>query len=177
MTITTQAPPHRATGSRGPGVLLQMATAALLAGLLALPLVAAAADTPVRSRGQRIYVPAYSHILIGDYSTPFNLAATLSVRNTDPAHAATVTAIDYYDGSGRLVKRHLERPHVLRPLASTEVFVPERDTSGGFGASFLVTWTAEAAITPPVVECLLIGARSGQGISILSPGRVIEQRP
>ncbi len=149
----------------------------LLAAALLLPAGAAQGDGPGRSRGQRVYVPAYSHILIGDRSTPFNLAATLSVRNTDPANAVTVTAIDYYDGSGRPVKRHLERPHVLRPLAATEVFVPEGDTSGGFGASFLVTWTAEAAATPPVIECLLIGARSGQGISILSPGRVIEQTP
>ena len=163
--------------NRGRGASRRMAAGVLLSVLLALPIGAAAAEGPGRSRGQRVYVPAYSHILIGDRSTPFNLAATLSVRNTDPANAVTVTAIDYYDGSGRLAKRHLERPHVLRPLAATEVFVPESDTSGGFGASFLVTWTAEAAITPPVIECLLIGARSGQGISILSPGRVIEQTP
>jgi len=154
-----------------------MAAGVLLSVLLALPIGAAAAEGPGRSRGQRVYVPAYTHVLIGDRSTPFNLAATLSVRNTDPANAVTVTAIDYYDGSGRLVKRHLERPRVLRPLAATEVFVPESDTSGGFGASFLVTWTAGAAATPPEIECLLIGARSGQGISILSPGRVIEQSP
>ena len=163
--------------NRGRGASRRVAAVALLAVLLALPIGAAAAEGPGRSRGQRVYVPAYTHMLIGDRSTPFNLAATLSVRNTDPANAVTVTAIDYYDGGGRLVKRHLERPHVLRPLAATEVFVPESDTSGGFGASFLVTWTAEAAATPPVVECLLIGARSGQGISILSPGRVIEQSP
>jgi hypothetical protein len=163
--------------NRGRGAPRRVAAVALLAALLALPACAAAAEGPGRSRGQRVYVPAYSHILIGDRGAPFNLAATLSVRNTDPANAVTVTAVDYYDGSGRLVKRHLDRPHVLRPLAATEVFVPESDTSGGFGASFLVTWTAEAAATPPVVECLLIGARSGQGISILSPGRVIEQSP
>ena len=163
--------------NRGRGASRRMAAGVLLSVLLALPIGAAAAEGPGRSRGQRVYVPAYTHVLIGDRSTPFNLAATLSVRNTDPANAVTVTAIDYYDGSGRLVKRHLERPHVLRPLAATEVFVPESDTSGGFGASFLVTWTAGAAATPPVIECLLIGARSGQGISILSPGRVIEQSP
>jgi len=163
--------------NRGRGASRRMAAGVLLSVLLALPIGAAAAEGPGRSRGQRVYVPAYSHILIGDRSTPFNLAATLSVRNTDPANAVTVTAIDYYDGSGRLAKRHLERPHVLRPLAATEVFVPESDTSGGFGASFLVTWAAEAAATPPVVECLLIGAQSGQGISIRSPGRVIEQSP
>ena len=169
--------PTQHGSNRGRGASRRMAAMVLLSVLLALPIGAAAAEGPGRARGQRVYVPAYSHILIGDRSTPFNLAATLSVRNTDPANAVTVTAIDYYDGSGRLVKRHLERPHVLRPLAATEVFVPESDTSGGFGASFLVTWTAEAAITPPVIECLLIGARSGQGISILSPGRVIEQTP
>ena len=169
--------PTQPGANRGRGAARRMAAGVLLSVLLALPIGAAAAEGPGRSRGQRVYVPAYSHILIGDRSTPFNLAATLSVRNTDPANAVTVTAIDYYDGSGRLVKRHLERPHVLRPLAATEVFVPESDTSGGFGASFLVTWTAEAAATPPVVECLLIGARSGQGISILSPGRVIEHTP
>ena len=169
--------PTQPGSNRGRGASRRMAAGVLLSVLLALPIGAAAAEGPGRSRGQRVYVPAYTHVLIGDRSTPFNLAATLSVRNTDPANAVTVTAIDYYDGSGRLVKRHLERPHVLRPLASTEVFVPESDTSGGFGASFLVTWAAEAAATPPVVECLLIGARSGQGISILSPGRVIEQSP
>jgi hypothetical protein len=169
--------PTQHGSNRGRGTSRRMAAVVLLSVLLALPIGAAAAEGPGRSRGQRVYVPAYSHILIGDRSTPFNLAATLSVRNTDPANAVTVTAIDYYDGSGRLVKRHLERPLGLRPLAATEVFVPESDTSGGFGASFLVTWTAEAAATPPVVECLLIGARSGQGISILSPGRVIEQTP
>jgi hypothetical protein len=169
--------PTQHGSNRGRGTSRRTAAVVLLSALLALPIGAAAAEGPGRSRGQRVYVPAYSHILIGDRSTPFNLAATLSVRNTDPANAVTVTAIDYYDGSGRLVKRHLERPLGLRPLAATEVFVPESDTSGGFGASFLVTWTAEAAATPPVVECLLIGARSGQGISILSPGRVIEQTP
>jgi hypothetical protein len=169
--------PTQHGSNRARGAARRTAAMVLLSVLLALPIGAAAAEGPGRWRGQRVYVPAYSHILIGDRSTPFNLAATLSVRNTDPANAVTVTAIDYYDGSGRLVKRHLERPLGLRPLAATEVFVPESDTSGGFGASFLVTWTAEAAATPPVVECLLIGARSGQGISILSPGRVIEQTP
>jgi len=169
--------PTQHGSNRGRGAARRMAAGVLLSVLLALPIGAAAAEGPGRSRGQRVYVPAYTHVLIGDRSTPFNLAATLSVRNTDPANAVTVTAIDYYDGSGRLAKRHLERPHVLRPLAATEVFVPESDTSGGFGASFLVTWTAGAAATPPVIECLLIGARSGQGISILSPGRVIEQSP
>jgi hypothetical protein len=149
----------------------------LAAAMTALSTPVTAADGTERSRGQRVYVPAYSHILFGDRAAAFNLAATLSIRNTDPVHAITVVAADYHDGGGRLLKRHIERPVALPPLAATEVFVPESDRAGGFGASFLVTWRSEAAATAPVVECLLIGARSGQGISILSPGRVIDRTP
>ncbi|MGQ9655906.1 MAG: DUF3124 domain-containing protein, partial [Thermodesulfobacteriota bacterium] len=34
-------------------------------------------------RGQTLYVPVYSHVFAGDRESPFYLAATLSVRNTD----------------------------------------------------------------------------------------------
>jgi hypothetical protein len=149
----------------------------IVAALLALPFGPAVAEDHARSRGQRVYVPAYSHVLVGDRASRFDLAATLSIRNTDPLHAVTVTAADYYDGSGRLVKRYLAQPRVLPPLAATEVFIPESDTTGGFGASFLVSWASDTAVSAPIIECLLIGARSGQGISIRSPGRVIDGTP
>jgi hypothetical protein len=87
----------------------------------------------------------------------------------------SVTSADYYDSNGRLLKKHFDKPLVLKPLASTEIFIPESDTSGGFGASFIVRWTSEKPVASPVVECLMIGARSGQGISILSPGRVVPE--
>ncbi|MBS1238967.1 MAG: hypothetical protein H6R38_285 [Deltaproteobacteria bacterium] len=139
----------------------------------------AAADSPLAagpgSYGQSVYVPVYSHILFGDRAATFDLAATLSIRNTDPVHSISVTAADYHDAGGRLVKKYIEKPAVLRPLASTEVFVPESDTSGGFGASFIVRWKSENPVVPPVIECLMIGVRSGQGISIVSPGRVISE--
>lgn len=139
----------------------------------------AAADSTLaadlRSYGQSVYVPVYSHIFFGDRAATFDLAATLSIRNTDPVHSISVMAADYHDSGGRLLKNHFNKPVVLRPLASTEVFVPETDTSGGFGASFIVRWTSENPVVPPVIECLMIGARSGQGISIVSPGRVISE--
>ena len=128
-----------------------------------------------RTSGQTVYVPVYSHIFFGDRRASFNLAATLSIRNADPAHSLSVTSADYYDSNGRLLKKHFDKPLVLKPLASTEIFIPESDTSGGFGASFIVRWQSEKPVAPPVVECLMIGARSGQGISILSPGRVVPE--
>jgi hypothetical protein len=66
---------------------------------------------------------------------------------------------------------------VLKPLAATEIFIPESDTSGGFGASFIVRWASEKAVVPPIIECLMIGARSGQGISFVSRSRVVQEAP
>jgi len=58
---------------------------------------------PQRSRGQTIYVPAYSHVFTGPRANPYNLAITLTLRNTDPRDGMVVTAIDYHDHNGRLI--------------------------------------------------------------------------
>ncbi len=154
---------------------------ALPAFVMAALLLAAgacfAAEKSGLSSGQTIYTPVYSHIYFGDRATKFNLAATLSIRNTDPDGAITVVSADYFDSGGKLVKKHLAQQVLVGPLASTEVFVPERDTSGGFGASFVVRWTSEKPVNPPLVECVMIGVRSGQGISIIGTGRVVQDTP
>ncbi|MCU0592152.1 MAG: DUF3124 domain-containing protein [Desulfobacterales bacterium] len=136
-----------------------------------------AAENVERSWGQTVYVPVYSHIFFGDHGATFNLATTLSIRNADPSTVLSVISADYYDSGGRLLKKYLRAPVVLKPLAATEIFIPESDTSGGFGASFLVRWASEKAVVPPVIECLMIGARSGQGISFVSHGRVVQEAP
>lgn len=132
------------------------------------------ADAEVRiSKGQTLYVPVYSHVYTGDRALPFNLAATLGVRNTDPASPVTVTRVDYHDSNGRLVKRFLAGPLTLPPQGSTSFYLKERDTSGGFGAHFIVVWESAREINEPIVESVMIGARSGQGISFVSPAREI----
>jgi hypothetical protein len=127
------------------------------------------------AKGQTVYVPVYSNVYSGPKKNPFHLAAMLSIRNTDMAASFRVTAIDYYDNDGRLVRRHLDRPLTLGPLGTTHVYVEEKDTSGGFGANFIVRWTADKVINAPVIECVMIGATSGQGISFVSPGQEIRE--
>jgi hypothetical protein len=134
-----------------------------------------ASDVEVRSSGQSVYVPVYSHIFIGDRPATFSLAATLSIRNIDPHHTIYLTAADYHDAAGRLVKKHIEKQVVLGPLASTEAFIAESDTSGGLGSSFVVRWKSDRPVVAPIVECIMIGTRSGQGISFVSHGRVIQE--
>jgi len=153
------------------------AGALILWGLLAWLAVDSVLAEDARSSGQSVYVPVYSHILFGDRAARFNLAATLIIRNADPLQTITVRGADYHDSGGRLLKKHLEQPMLLKPLASAEVFVPESDTSGGLGASFIVRWTSEKPAAPPVIECIMIGTRSGQGISFVSQGRVISENP
>jgi hypothetical protein len=125
------------------------------------------------SKGQTVYVPAYSNIFIGPKKLPYQLATTLSMRNTDPAASLQVFAIDYYDMNGRLIRRYLEKPLNLGPLASSYVHIEEKDVSGGFGAHFIVRWKADRVINTPIIECVMIGATSGQGISFVSPGQEI----
>ena len=149
--------------------------AATLFYLSLLPALCWSAE-PQRSRGQTVYVPAYSHVFTGPRANPYNLAITLTLRNTDPRDGMVVTTIDYYDHSGRLIRRYAPSPLSLTPLASSYIHLEERDTSGGFAPKFIVRWESPRSISPPIIEAVMIGATSGQGISFVSQGQVIQER-
>lgn len=146
----------------------------LLAALLTSESSWAAASGARLSKGQTVYVPVYSNVFTGPRKLPFQLATTLSIRNTDLSASILVTSIDYYDTTGRLVRHYLEKPLALGPLASSFVHIEEKDVSGGFGANFIVRWSANKIINAPIIECVMIGATSGQGISFVSPGQEIK---
>jgi hypothetical protein len=126
--------------------------------------------------GQRVFVPAYSHIFTADDARPYNLAVTLSIRNTEDARPIVVTSVRYFDQDGRLVRRYVKKPLMLAPLASIDFFVKESDTSGGSSASFLVEWSAEQHVTEPIIEAVMIGTAGTQGISFICPGRVLSNQ-
>ncbi|OUL17588.1 hypothetical protein BV378_38105 [Nostoc sp. RF31YmG] len=124
--------------------------------------------------GQTIYVPVYSHIYHNDERKILDLAATLSIRNTDLANPIIITAVRYYDSNGKLIKQYLERPIQLNALASTDFFVNRTDTSGGSGANFIVEWVSQKVISEPIVEAVMIATEFQQGVSFVSPGKVIK---
>ncbi|MEH2139013.1 DUF3124 domain-containing protein [Nostoc sp.] len=126
--------------------------------------------------GQTIYVPVYSHIYHHNRQEIFELAVTLSIRNTDLTNPIVITAVRYYNSEGKLVKQYLERPIQLDALASTDFFINRNDTSGGLGANFIVEWVAQTNISEPIVEAVMIGTDFQQGISFISPGRVITNK-
>ena len=148
----------------------------LLLLFLTTPDASWSAASEVRlSKGQTVYVPAYSNVFTGPRKLPFQLATTLSIRNTDLSSSFQITAIDYYDTGGKLVRRYLEKPQTLGPLASTFVHIEEKDTSGGFGANYIVKWNSDRMMNSPIIECVMIGATGGQGISVVSPGQEIKE--
>ena len=133
------------------------------------------ADEKARlSDGQIIYVPAYSHIYHGNKEKPFMLAVTLSIRNIDLKHQISITVVDYYETQGGLLKKYLDKPVILNPLASIRYIVPQRDKSGGSGANFIVEWNSVKFVNPPVIESIMIGTHAQQGISFTSRGQVID---
>ena len=144
----------------------------LIAGFAA---TAAAGSDIVISGGQTVYVPIYSHIYSGLKGRPFGLAATLSIRNTDPRHAITLVSVKFFDSDGNLVKEYLDRPTELRAMATTRYILTEGDTTGGSGANFLVKWQSPQKVNSPLIEAVMIGTRSGQGISFVSRGQVISE--
>jgi hypothetical protein len=125
------------------------------------------------SDGQTVYVPAYSHIYSGNNEKPFLLTITLSIRNTDPKNRIIITAVDYYDTKGNLLKKLTDRMIIINPIESLRYVIPERDATGGSGANFIVEWKSDKSVNPPIVESIMIGTQVQQGISFTSRGQVI----
>jgi len=135
-----------------------------------------AASDMVLSKGQLVYVPVYSHVYHGDLEKKFLLTGIVSIRNTDPDHAITITLADYYDSDGKIIKSYLPKPLTLNPMTSTRFVVKESDTKGGSGANFLVRWKAEAKVNEPIMEGVMIGTAGQQGISFTSRGKAIKNK-
>jgi hypothetical protein len=125
------------------------------------------------SKGQLVYVPVYSHIYSGNRENPFYLAATLSIRNIDPKHTITLLAADYYDSAGKLVKKYVDRATPINPVSGIRFVIKESDTVGGSGAAFIVKWESVQPVNTPIIESIMIGTQTQQGISFTSRGRVI----
>ncbi|CDM92615.1 MAG: DUF3124 domain-containing protein [Limnospira sp. PMC 1291.21] len=127
--------------------------------------------------GQTVYIPVYSHIYFRNTQQAYNLASTLSIRNTDPNSPIIITSVSYYNTDGNLVKNYLDSALKMPPLASMEFFIEQSNTSGGSGANFLVEWVSESAVSEPIMESVMIGVSGTQGLAFTSRGQVINNQP
>ena len=97
----------------------------------------------------------------------------VATTTTTPAHPINLVSVKYYDTDGKLLKDYVSEPVRLNALVSTRYVIKEAEIGGGSGANFIVTWESEKRVNPPIIEAIMIGTKSGQGISFLSRGKVI----
>ncbi len=145
---------------------------ALVCWLVLAPAGAAqAAADKTAGGGGTIYVPLYARVFVSDRGVSIGLAATLSLRNTDPRSAILIRSVRLHDGAGALARQCLEAPRELPPLASLRLSVemPAKPADGD--PCLLVEWEAKGPVHQPHVEAALIGAAGQLGISFLSPGQ------
>lgn len=117
-----------------------------------------------------VYVPIYSDIYSKSKDLRFLLTATLSIRNTSYTDTLVVSTIDYFDTTGELVKKYIETPIFLKPMASIDYVIDEEDDSGGSGANFIVIWTSQSQNVTPVIQSVMLSTNGQQGIAFTTEG-------
>jgi hypothetical protein len=110
---------------------------------------------------------------LGSGKGKVDLATTLSIHNTSEERPLILLRVDYFGTAGNLLHRYLPNPIAIRPLGSVETFVPAEDTRGGTGANFVVEWAANAQITEPLIEAVMVGTLGAQGFSFTSRGKTM----
>ena len=125
---------------------------------------------------QKLYVPAYSEVYSASGDHTWGMTVTLSIRNTNVDKPIFIGSVKYFDTNGQLVTEYVESPLRLAPMATIEYVIARNDDRGGTGANFIVRWGAEELVFEPVVEAVMISAAGTQGLSLLSPARVLEEK-
>ena len=150
-----------------------------IVGALLLLATAAGADASELSRGQTVYVPVYSQVAHGNLDgsgKPWTLllSVMLSIRNVNPDDGITVRSVRYYDTEGKLLREFYPTPKALTPLQSTDVFIENKDVTGGSGANFLIDWEAAKPVNPPLIEAVHAYFFGTQSVVFTAPSRAIE---
>ena len=134
------------------------------------------------SPGQTLYLPIYSHLYHGDPNPRTGkpsetlVSTHISIRNVDPRMPLQISSARYYNTEGKQLREFVDKPQTVPPLGTLELYVPRSDSSGGSGANFLIEWTAERPINPPLVEALHADIREARTLLFITTARPIQTR-
>ncbi len=152
----------------------------LTATLITLAASVSAQESIGLSTGQSLYLAIYSHLYHGDVHPKTGkpsetlVSTHVSIRNTDTTTPMKVSGARYYNTEGKLLREFLPRPQSIPPLGTYELYVPRSDSSGGSGANFIIDWSAEKAINPPIVEALHADIREARTLLFVTTARPIQ---
>jgi hypothetical protein len=108
-----------------------------------------------KSIGQTVYAPANHncYFIFGDPCT-LSINSRLVIRNVEN-HAITIDEINFHDPDGEFVVGLLEEPLVLQSSASATFAMPSAypywDVLTEGRPSYIVRWTAERRVHPPII--------------------------
>ncbi len=129
-------------------------------------------DSAKQERSCAVYVPAYSHIYLTTNQTT-SLGITLSIRNVDSQRKIYISRVEYYDTDGALTDVLANGLFALEAMATVSFVIDQHDMRGGVGANFIVRWTGEKEIHPPIIEAVMVGSAGTKGYSFSSRGENI----
>jgi hypothetical protein len=141
-----------------------------------------AQEAPALAARQTLYLAIYSHLYHGDVHPKTGkpsetlVSTHVSIRNTDPTAGMRVSSARYYNTAGKLLREFINTPQVIPPLGTYELYVPRSDSSGGSGANFIIDWSAEKPINPPIVEALHADIREARTLIFVTTARPIQMR-
>jgi len=118
----------------------------------------------------KTYLPVYAQIYEMTEERKVDLAATISIRNTDTKDTVYLNKIDYYNTEGHLIRKYIDAPVYLKPAETIEIIIKSEDNEGGTGANFIFEWFASKKNSKPLFEAVMISTSGQQGISFSSRG-------
>jgi hypothetical protein len=110
--------------------------------------------------GQSLYLPIHAYLLHGETNARTGrpaeapLSAHVTIRNTDPRASLRVASARLYNTEGQLLRDFLPRAQSVPPLGTYDIYVPRSAPSVNSGTNFIIEWSAERPINPPLVEAL-----------------------
>lgn len=123
---------------------------------------------------QNVYVPVYSNILHNNLTLPFELTATLSIRNTNFTDSIYITKVTYFNTLGVAIHQYIDKTILLEGMESIDFVVESTNKTGGLGANFVVEWGATHSTNHPLIQTVMISTEGQQGISFVCTGFDIE---
>lgn len=149
--------------------------------VLALFFVAAApanSEEPALAKGQTLYLPIYSHVWHGDLKdrgrplkSPFS--ALVSIRNTDLKNPIRVLSARYFDTGGKQLHEYIAAAKTIPPMGTYELYVERKESAGGSGANFVISWEAARPTNLPVVEAVHADIQGNHTLSFITTARAI----
>jgi hypothetical protein len=122
----------------------------------------------------RTYLPVYSQVYTISEERKEDLAATVSIRNTDLKDLIYLSKVDYYNTEGHLIRRYLNSPIFVKPMETIEIVIETFDNEGGTGANFIFEWQKGDSTSKPLFEAVMISTAGQQGISFTTRGVDVE---